>query len=127
MVNDDKVCTLWLITYWPIPFPGNLQCTSPSSQGTPPRIGPRPEFYEHRIRGPSEFKVSNPRLPLLKGATDWLDVSQLDRIVVNLEPEAGPWGPGEEWIFMRATKITDNHGLKKISSSIFSWEPLLPP
>eukprot|EP00434_Breviolum_minutum_P008476 symbB.v1.2.007479.t1/scaffold410.1/size210127/6 len=46
-----------------------------------------PEFYQHRIRGPSEFKVSNPRLPLLKGASDWLDVSQLDRIRVNLEPE----------------------------------------
>eukprot|EP00913_Durusdinium_trenchii_P002624 g2430.t1 len=46
-----------------------------------------PSGFQHRVRGSNEFKVSNPKLPLLKGASDWLEVSQLDRIVVRLEPE----------------------------------------
>ncbi|CAJ1405442.1 unnamed protein product [Effrenium voratum] len=46
-----------------------------------------PDFFQHRVRSAAEFKVSNPRLPLLQGAQDWLDVSSRHRIVVNLEPQ----------------------------------------
>ncbi|CAE7651299.1 unnamed protein product, partial [Symbiodinium necroappetens] len=46
-----------------------------------------PPGFQHRVRSVEEFKVSNQRLPLLKGSTDWLDVSVLDRILISLEPE----------------------------------------
>ncbi|CAE7395231.1 unnamed protein product [Symbiodinium natans] len=46
-----------------------------------------PPGYQHRVRSVEEFKVSNQRLPLLKGSTDWLDMSVLDRILISLEPK----------------------------------------
>jgi len=46
-----------------------------------------PDNHFHRVRTASDMTVSNKRLPLLKGAEDWLDNSDAFRLRILLEPD----------------------------------------
>lgn len=45
-----------------------------------------PRNFRQNVRLPADFKLTNSKLPLLKGASDWLDSSASDRLRLRLDP-----------------------------------------
>jgi len=45
-----------------------------------------PSGFRQRVRGTFDVKSSNSKLPLLKGAQDWIDASQPEHLRILLEP-----------------------------------------